>query len=314
MRKFTFLLIAALVFSLATAVLAQDATGTTTITITANTATITGTLPDVVVSCPPEAVSIPVLRNAELVFGFDELNDVLVVPMATAVEETSGITLEVTATVLTCSSTPDEVLIIDRSLGIRSDEPAPNPENLPGLAEALDGYAVVNIHAANLRSCASPTCTRVAVVDGGEYLIVLGRNTNLSWWYVQAGEYRGWIWDDLVLLRGDLTEVPFVKTEGEPEPPLFYVGFPGNPLYSDLTEDGHIICGVQGDTFYPLVGRTSNDAFFLIDAICTDGSEARGWMNAETGLVRNLGRVAVPVYRGLPGEGMEVSIEPTPTP
>src|SRR5262245_55731169 len=132
MQKFTLLLIVALAFSLATAVLAQDDEDITTITITANTATITGTLPDVVVSCPPEALSVPVLRNAELVFCFDELNDVLVVPQAAAVEEASGITLEVTATVLTCSSTPDEVLIIDRSPGIRSDEPAPNPENLPG--------------------------------------------------------------------------------------------------------------------------------------------------------------------------------------
>ena len=301
MKKFVFLLILVLVLALATTVFAQD--DTTTITITGNTATVTTTLPDVVVSCPPSALSVPVLRNAEFVFGFADADDVLVVPNATAVETKDGTTLTVTATVLTCESTPAEVIMIDRSPSVYVNDIIPTPENLEGLAEALSGYAIVNIHAANLRSCDDPTCTRVAVVHGGDRLVVLGRNEEQSWWFVQAGDYRGWIWGDLVILRGDLSEVPFVQTAGEVEPPVFYVGFTGNPLYTDLTVNPGIICGVQGDSFYNLVGRASNDSYFLVDATCIDGTTARGWMEANTGLVRNTGRVAVPIYRGRPGEG-----------
>jgi hypothetical protein len=305
MKKLVFLLILVLVFSLATTIFAQD---DTTIVIQGNTASVTTTLPDVVVACPPSAVAVPVLRNAEFVFGFTDPDGVLVVPSATAVEGEDGTTLNVTATVLSCASSPEEVIIIDRSPSVYVNDIIPTPENIEGLAEALPGYAIVNIHAANLRSCDDPICTRVAVVHGGDRLIVLGRNSEQSWWFVQAGDYRGWIWSDLVILRGNLSDIPFVQTEGEVEPPVFYVGYTGNPLFNDLTLDGVAVCGVQGDSFYPLVGRTTTDSHFLIDATCTDGTTVRGWMEANTGLVRNLGRVFVPIYRGRPGEGGAVVI------
>ncbi|MDQ7034497.1 MAG: hypothetical protein Q9P01_06575 [Anaerolineae bacterium] len=299
MKKLVFSLILVLVFSLTTTILAQN--DGTAVTIAGNTAAVTTTLPDVVVSCPPSAVSVPVLRNAEFVFGFANTSDVLVVPNATISED--GVTLTVNATVLSCASTPAEVIMIDRSPSISVNDAIPRPENLEGLPEALTGYAVVNSHAANLRSCDDPTCTRVALVSGGDSLVVLGRNAAQSWWFVQVGDIRGWIWGDLIYLRGDLSDIPFVQTAGEVEPPVFYVGYGGNPLYTDLTASARIACRVQGNSFYPLVGRTARDTYFLVDATCTDGTVVRGWMEANTGLVRNSGRVPVPIYRGFHGEG-----------
>jgi hypothetical protein len=100
-----------------------------------------------------------------------------------------------------------------------------------------------------------------------------------------------------------LRDIPFVKTEGEIEPPIFYVGWAGKPLYNNLTSEREVICGVQGGHWYPIVGRTAQDDYMLIDALCVDGRIQRGWMLTGQGLIRNLGRVFVPIYRGLPGEG-----------
>ena len=294
MKKLTLLLSVVLVFSLANAALAQDiiSIGTTT--------SFTADLPDIVVSCPPSAISKVTLNNSELAFGFDNLSDVLLVPQANIAETESGTrVLNITAIVLTCDSTPEEVSVIDVSPSVILDEPIPLPENIEGLAESLSGYAIVNTTSANLRSCDSPTCTRVAIVHGGDSLIVLGRNANQSWWYVQAGDIRGWIWDDLVVLRGDLSDVPYVRTEGEPTPPTAYVGFTGNPVYDGLSSGSHMICAIQGNREYLIVGRNArNTTWLLLEALCLDGTEVTGWLSADAALIRNTGGVAVPIVSG----------------
>jgi len=257
---------------------------------------------DVIVMCPENPFPQPVLEQADLILDFLEAEDVLIVPDAELLLENEQLVLQITNFALNCASSEEDAAVIDRSPGFALEDSVPNPENLPGIAEIQAGYALVNTSAANLRSCDSPTCTRVATVNGGESLIVLGRNEDESWWFVQAGDIRGWIWDDLILLRGNLADTPVVFTRGETTPPTLYIGFRGNPLYNNLTSRQRVICNVEGDRFYPLVGRTRNNEWFMIDAACLDGRTLRGWVSADVGLVRNTGLVDVPVFRGFAGD------------
>ena len=191
-------------------------------------------LPDVLVICPGEGASQAVREVARLVIEFQDNDDVMVVPFGNVAEINGVTTVTIGRVRLTCDSTVDEFLQIDRSPAGEINEPLPQPENLPGIAETQTGYLVVTTLNANLRSCDQPTCTRVGIVHSSDFLVALGINGESGdrlWWYVQADDIRGWIWGDLVAGRGDLTDIPIVETEGEPTPATVYIGFTGNPIY-----------------------------------------------------------------------------------
>lgn len=271
----------------ATTALAQD-TVTTTTTIT---------LQEAIITCPGDGVAQPVLAQADLVLNFGDLDDTLVVPSGSVEVGANSIVIRTTEVRITCTA-PDVIAnIVQRSPSVGLNETPPRDENLEGLPEIQSGYIVVDTASANLRSCDNPTCTVVGIADGGDRLIALGRNADESWWYVREGELTGWIFADLIVLRGDLSETPFVQTAGEVTPPSLYVGFTGNPIYEGINGTGRVICGIVGDRFNLLVGRNSTDSWYLIEAICEDGRTATGWIDATNGLVRNTGLVPVPILR-----------------
>jgi hypothetical protein len=201
------------------------------------------------------------------------------------------------ATVLNCSSSSADVALINTSPSAQLNAPIPVDENPMGLAESQNGYAIVNIEFANLRSGDGPQYTRVGVVAGGDRLIVLGHNEKFTWWYIQAGELRGWIFGELIVLRGDLTGTPIVTSVGEVTPATFLVGV-SNPLYNALGSSGTVICSVQGNREYVIVGQSFNGLWINIEATCVDGTTATGWINAETGFVRNPANIRVPILQG----------------
>lgn len=196
---------------------------------------------------------------------------------------------------LNCSSDPSAVAAVNVSPSVPLNTIAPRPKNPIGLAESQEGYAIVDTGAANLRSGPGPQFTRVAIVDGGTRLVVLGHNPAETWWYVQAGDIRGWIWEDLLILRGDLTEVPIVINEGELRTPTLYVGYPGNVIYDTVDGNGQVICAAIGRAEFPLVGQSANSNWYLIDATCQDGTVVRGWIWNEAGIVREVAGVPIPV-------------------
>lgn len=256
-------------------------------------------LPDVLVICPGQMVLPGVREAAELVVEFADLDDVLVIPVG-VVEEVDGVTTVTIGRIqLTCDSTESIFSLIDRSPAVDPGEQAPQPENLQVIPETQSGYLVVLEQNVNLRSCDHPTCTQVALVHGGDYLIALGTNGETGdrlWWYVQVGDVFGWIWGDLVAGRGDLTDVPIIETDGEPTPPTVYVGFSGNPLYSDLSASATVVCNISTGDNFPLLGRNAIDeTWYWIEATCLDGTVAQGWIAAEQVAVRNSGLVPVPI-------------------
>ncbi|MEO1286729.1 MAG: hypothetical protein AAFV93_03100 [Chloroflexota bacterium] len=254
-------------------------------------------LPDVLVICPSESV-LPSIRDAaRLIVEFQDADDVLVVPYGTLSQANGVTTITIGRIRLACDQMASDFNQIDRSPAAPINTTLPNPENLPGVAELQSGYLVVNTLNANLRSCDQPTCSRIAIVNTSEFLVVLGTNGGTGdrlWWYVQVDDIRGWIWGDLVLGRGDLTDVPVIETDGEPAPATVYIGFTGNPIYDVLDESGQAICAVAASDNYPLLGRNSDTTWVYIEAQCVDGSTILGWMDANNVAIRNTGNVFVP--------------------
>lgn len=260
---------------------------------------ITITIPDVLVICPGETVIPTVREAARLVIEFADAEDVLVVPFGTISESDGVTTVTIGRIRLTCDSTASEFELIDRSPAAPINEPIPQPENIIGVAETQAGYLVVTTLNANLRSCDQPTCSRVGIVHSSDFLVALGTNGESGdtlWWYVQSGDIRGWIWGDLVVGRGDLTDLPIIETEGEPAQATVYIGYTGNPIYDVLGEGSQAICAVQASDNYPLLGRNFDTTWVFIEAQCTDGTTVQGWMNANNVAIRNTGNVFVPIF------------------
>ncbi|MGB7342187.1 MAG: hypothetical protein WBC91_25040 [Phototrophicaceae bacterium] len=287
MRRLFVLFLVALMALSTSVVMAQDSSDIITIE-----------LPDILVICPGQSVFPTAREFAELVVEFQDADDVMVVP-AGVINESNGVTTITIGRVrLTCDSTASTFAQIDRSPAAPINTTLPQPNNLPGVAETQSGYLVVNVLNANLRSCDQPTCSRIAIVNNSDYLVVLGDNGATGdrlWWFVQAGDIRGWIWGDLVDGRGDLTDVPIVQTVGELAPATVYIGYTGNPLYNNLTASGQVICQVAAADNYPLLGRNSDTSWLWIEAQCVDGSTVQGWMNANNVAIRNTGNVFVPI-------------------
>lgn len=254
-------------------------------------------LPDVLVICPGESVLPSVRDVARLIVDFQRADDVLVVPVGVLSQVNGGAVVTIGRITLSCDATADQIATIDRSPAVGINETAPNPENLPGVAETQAGYLVVTTLNANLRSCDQPTCTRVAIVNSSEFLVALGTNGEVGdrlWWYVQVDNIRGWIWGDLVAIRGNLGDVPVIGTEGEPSQATVYIGYTGNLIYDSLDGSGRAICGVQAADNYPLLGRNSDTTWVYVEAQCIDGSTVQGWMDASNVAIRNTGSVFVP--------------------
>jgi hypothetical protein len=294
MQKFTALLILTVFIMGIGMVFAQDATSTPNPEATEEVTIIE--VPDVLVICPGENV-LPTVRDAaELVIDFTDTDGVITIPSGNVLEAENGYIVEVTEIEINCDTPEAEVAAeLDRTEGTGVNETVPQPENAPGVASTQPGYLIVNSTNVNLRSCDNPNCSRVGIVHGGDELIVLGRNEDTTWWYVQAGEVRGWIFAELVLIRGDLSGTAVVETEGEPTPPSVYIGFTGNLIYDVLSENGQAICAVQGGREYPLIARNADDTWLWIEAECTDGRIVQGWISADVVAIRNTGNVFVPI-------------------
>ncbi|MAU13157.1 MAG: hypothetical protein CL607_25290 [Anaerolineaceae bacterium] len=197
--------------------------------------------------------------------------------------------------VLNCDADAGELALIERAASPDLNTLLPIPSNPEGLAEAQSGYGIVNTSFANLRSGPGPAYTRLAVVRGSTPLVILGQNDIQTWWYVQVGDVRGWIWGELVALRGDVTDVPVIETEADMTPPTLYVGFTGNPIYDELSTEGEVICTTQGGLEYEILGRNLSATYYYVEAPCIDGELVTGWIQAIAGIVRNPASTIIPV-------------------
>ena len=125
----------------------------------------------------------------------------------------------------------------------------PSAENPVDVILTQPGYLIVNVELLNIRSGDSAGYTLVGIVEGGKNLIVLGRNANTTWWYVQIGTLRGWVNNEHVYVRGDLTDVPVVRPVGELIQPTF-VPYTDSPLLAAPRSSALTLCVIPRDLEY----------------------------------------------------------------
>ncbi|MBZ0297453.1 MAG: SH3 domain-containing protein [Anaerolineae bacterium] len=170
----------------------------------------------------------------------------------------------------------------------------PRPVNPQDVLEDQPGYAVVNTDNLYLRTGDSPSYAVIGIVDGGTELAVLGRNEDLTWWYVQVGGLRGWVSGQFLVLRGDLSGVPEVPILGELAVPTLYVGFPNNAVYAGPSMLEEVVCTIPGNREFKVLGRTAASDWYQIEVPCGADDSAEAWILADRGLLRNPAGVTIP--------------------
>ncbi|MBC7810993.1 MAG: SH3 domain-containing protein [Burkholderiales bacterium] len=186
--------------------------------------------------------------------------------------------------------------------GLNLSQPVPLGGNYPTPTQTLEdihgvrGYVVIGAEFLYLRSGDGTQYAPVAVLSFNTHARVLGRNDDASWWYIDVAGYRGWVNDAYVVIRGDLTGTPVVPVRGTLEQPRIYVGWDGNPVYSEPSYLSTLwICPIPGDREYAVVGISEDNFWFQIRAVCQDGRRVTAWIRSENGVLRNFGDVEIPV-------------------
>jgi hypothetical protein len=164
------------------------------------------------------------------------------------------------------------------------------PVSINDLADllGLSGYGIVNTSRLNMRSGAGIQYERVAILNGGTEVAVLGRNENATWWYVQVDETRGWVSADYVILRGDLRAQGLVPSTGEIAKPRF-IFYQDYPVYDVPSTQGRVMCEMAGNLEYSVVGRNDDWTWYKIDAVC-NGVPMKAWADGSLGALRRDGQ------------------------
>lgn len=177
------------------------------------------------------------------------------------------------------------------------NEALPRPTNPTSAVADEAGYLVVFTDNLFMRTGDRAIYTPVAILDGGTYLIVLGNNGREGdrlWWYVQAGDLEGWVKDEFVVVRGNLSGTPVVEPEGVVIPPTLYIGYSA-PVYDELTADGEVVCNTLPGQWFTVTAQNASDAtWYQIRVICGSGV-IEGWVWSEYGFLRNPAEVEIPI-------------------
>lgn len=169
----------------------------------------------------------------------------------------------------------------------------PRPFGGTELIEGQKGYLVVDTAALNLRSGDGVEYSIVGRVRGGSFLAVLGRNANASWWYVQVDDIIGWVNNEHVKIRGNLSGTPEIPVRGEAFLPRVYV-YTAQMIKTLPRPDALNLCEIAGGLEYYVVGRNSDATWYELEAVCGD-APVTGWIDAELVAIRNPGGYVIPV-------------------
>lgn len=182
---------------------------------------------------------------------------------------------------------------VSPSVALNASPPTPPLQRGLATTLGLPGFAFVNVERLNMRSGDGVQYTVVGILNGGTELIVLGKNAVSTWWYVQADDLRGWVRGELVLLRGDLTDVPEVAVEGELRQPSLVL-YDDYPLYLAPNTTAPVLCTATGNLEYQIIGRDDAGEWYQLTGVCADGS-VTGWIQADLGGLRNPAELRIPV-------------------
>jgi hypothetical protein len=173
----------------------------------------------------------------------------------------------------------------------------PRLTNPAGLAESDAAYGIVDTDNLNLRTGDSVRYARIAILDGGTTLILLGNNgartADALWWYVEVGGVRGWVKNEFIVIRGNTAALPVIETRGALAIPYFILGAP-NLLRTVPAPGATVLCSLPANINFPVLQKDAAQAsWFQIEAVC-GGATVLGWVQADAGFIRNESGVAIP--------------------
>lgn len=164
--------------------------------------------------------------------------------------------------------------------------PVGNPEAI----SQQPGSVIVNTYRLNLRSGDGLGYRVIGQLSGGQQAAVLGTNQDQSWWYIQAGDLRGWVVGgdtELLIFRGDLSQTPVLLPQGTIQPPTFYT-YANTRLHTGQGEGYAVICEVAGGSEYVINKISTSGEWLAVHASC-NGADVIGWAYGEYGAIRNSG-------------------------
>lgn len=214
----------------------------------------------------------------------------VVIPQTTAAAAVGSIPVTTTTT---------QALVVPAGFQVSNSfgQPLPTPTQTLADISPARGYVVVGSEFLNLRTGDGTQFVSVAVLAFNTPLKVLGRNEDGSWWFVQVGNFTGWVNNDYVVVRGDLSGTPEVAVvRGVLEQPRVYIGYANNPVYFEpIYVSSEWLCNVPGNVEFPVIGRTEDNLWYQVQATCTDGRRVTAWIRTQNAVLRNFGLVEIPV-------------------
>jgi uncharacterized protein YgiM (DUF1202 family) len=148
--------------------------------------------------------------------------------------------------------------------------------------------AIVNTPFLNVRSGPGAQYVPVATLPGGTELSVIGIAPDEVWWLVQGAFGQGWVNEEFVLFRGNLSNVPLVRFEevaGSIARPLAVVASAVS-LRVAPRQDSLLIGTLVGPAELPVVARTPDFNWFQVET-----SIGFGWLPASEVLIRGDGNL-----------------------
>lgn len=158
-------------------------------------------------------------------------------------------------------------------------------------------YGIVNTSFAHVRSGDGLGYTSLGTLSGSTQLTILGRNPSRTWWFVEANGLTGWISGEVIILRGNLTQVPVQDVDGE-----FVLAsivlFADTWIYTTTNDlNSYRICVLPASGEFTVTGQTENGVWYRVEATC-NGTPVTGWIFADSGAFRNQSGVPVPIISG----------------
>lgn len=149
---------------------------------------------------------------------------------------------------------------------------SPEVTGQPGIPAGAP-HLVVNTSYLNVRSGPSARHDIVTTVPGGAKLAVLGIAPDRVWYEVATAAGNGWVHSRYTVGRGDFSNVKRYQDALRGDMPRALV----NTSYLNIRTGpgaGHsIITNVPGDTTLPVLGKSTDGKWFLVE-----GDFGRGWL------------------------------------
>lgn len=174
---------------------------------------------------------------------------------------------------------------------------------LPETTDTATGAAItgpigiVNAGALNIRTGPGAQYTSIGTLPGGAEVRVVGRSADWSWWLLETSFGTGWASDQYVVVRGDITNVPYVEPGGVVPPsespggevapppaqtgPIAFIASGALNIRSGPSVAFSPLGSVYGGTRLPIIGQSADGGWWLVQSDFGNGWVSKGYVIPE---------------------------------